>query len=124
MDDKGACAAPLFLSDSLNLAPSFNVGFTPALTPTSADLEALRNPYSRFDECKESAYWFHVNAKHPTGEPRTRTEFLSEESWKAAEWGGVGVIPPLLTRVRSRDYATAMSRCFCVMPPRPMLGRS
>ena len=30
--DKGACAAPLFLNDSLNLAPSFNVGFTPALT--------------------------------------------------------------------------------------------
>ena len=32
MDNKGACAAPLFLSDSLNLAPSFNVAFTPALT--------------------------------------------------------------------------------------------
>lgn len=32
MDDKGACAAPLFLSDSVNLAPSSNVGFTPALT--------------------------------------------------------------------------------------------
>jgi hypothetical protein len=62
-----------------------------ACYPTSADLEALRNPYSRFDECKESAYWFHVNAKYPTGEPRTRTEFLSEESWKAAEWGGVGI---------------------------------
>ncbi|MEM5406305.1 hypothetical protein, partial [Paraburkholderia unamae] len=32
IDDEGACAAPLFLSDSLNLASSFNVGFTPALT--------------------------------------------------------------------------------------------
>lgn len=34
------------------------------------------------------------------------------------------VIPPLLTRVRSRDYAAAMRRCFGVMPPRPIFGRS
>lgn len=34
------------------------------------------------------------------------------------------VIPPLLTRVRSRVYAAAMSRCFGVIPPKPMLGRS
>jgi len=36
----------------------------------------------------------------------------------------LAVIPPLLTRGRSRDYAAAMSRCFGVTPPRPMLGRS
>ena len=34
------------------------------------------------------------------------------------------VIPPLLTRGGSRDYAAAMSRCFGVMPPRPIFGRS
>lgn len=34
------------------------------------------------------------------------------------------VIPPLLTRFRSRGYAAAISRCLGVTPPRPMLGRS
>jgi Na+-driven multidrug efflux pump len=34
------------------------------------------------------------------------------------------VIPPLLTRGGSRDYAAAASRCFGVKPPRPMLGLS
>ena len=62
-----------------------------ACYPTAADLASLRDPYSRFEECKESAYWFHVNAKYPTSEPRTRPEFLSEESWKAADWSGVGI---------------------------------
>ena len=36
----------------------------------------------------------------------------------------VTVIPPLLTRGGSRDYAAAKSRCFGVMPPMPMFGRS
>ncbi|WP_425325518.1 methyl-accepting chemotaxis protein [Paraburkholderia sacchari] len=49
---------------------------------------------------------------------------LVKEIAEASDEQSQGVIPPLLTRFRSRGYAAAISRCFGVTPPRPMLGRS
>ena len=64
-------------------------------------------------------------ARWPTPEERRANTFAVISSFK--KWldsSDPPVIPPLLTRDRSRDYAAAMSLCFGVIPPRPMLGRS